>query len=71
MNGLSTSLDSSNIREHIGENLLNHVCYADDMCLISLSSAGMQRLLNMCTDNAEQHSLLYNGGGGRDIINVL
>ena len=47
MDGLSTSLDSSNIGGHICGNLWNHLCYADDMCLISLSSAGMQRLLNM------------------------
>ena len=61
MDGLSTSLNSSNIGGHIGGNLLNYLCYADDMCLISLSSAGMQRLLNICNDYADQHSLLYNG----------
>ena len=31
------------------------------MCLISLSLAGMQRLLNICNDYDQQHSLLYNG----------
>ena len=61
MDGLSTSLNSSNIGGHTGGNLLNHLCYADDMCLISLSSAGLQRLLNICNDYADQHSLLYNG----------
>ena len=61
MDGLSTSLNSSNIGGHIGGDILNHLCYADDMCLISLSSAGMQRLLNICNDYADQHSLLYNG----------
>ena len=61
MDGLSTSLNSSNIGGHIGGNLLNHLCYADDMCLISLSSAGLQLLLNICNDYADQHSLLYNG----------
>ena len=40
---------------------MNHLCYADDLCLISMSSAGMQRLLNICKDYAEQHSLHYNG----------
>ena len=58
MDGLSTSLNSSNIGGHIGG---NHICYADDMCLISLSSAGMQRLLNNCNDYADQYSLLCNG----------
>ena len=61
MDGLSTSLNSSKIRGHIGGNLLNNLCYSDDMCLISLSSAGMQRLLNICNDYADQPSLLYNG----------
>ena len=40
---------------------MNHLCYADDLCLISMSLAGMQRLLNICKDYAEQHSLYYNG----------
>ena len=61
MDGLSTSLNSSNIGGHIGGNLLTHLYYTDGMCLISLSSAGMQRLLNILNDYADQHSLLYNG----------
>ena len=61
MDILSISLNSTNIGGHIGGQLLNHLCYADDLCLISMSSAGMQRLLNMCKDYAEQHALHYNG----------
>ena len=61
MDGLSASLNSSNIWGLIGGNLLNHLCYADDISLISLSSAGMQRLLNICNDYDVQHSQLYNG----------
>ena len=53
--GLSTSLYSSNIGGHIGGHLLNNLCYTDDMCLVSLSSAGMQCLVNICNDYAEQH----------------
>ena len=44
---LSTSLNSTNIGGHIGGQLLNQLCYADDLCLISMSSAGMQCLLNV------------------------
>ena len=58
---LSISLNSSNIGKHIVNQLLNHLCYVHDLCLISMSSAGMQRLLHICTDYAEQHSLQYNG----------
>ena len=57
----STSLNSTNIGGHIRGLLLNHLCYADDLCLISMSSVGIQRLLNMCKDYAAQHSLHYNG----------
>ena len=37
------------------------VLYADDLCLISLSSAGMQKLLDMCSSYAIEHLLTYNG----------
>ena len=47
MDGLSTSLNSSNVEGgHIGGNLLHHLCYADDICLIS--NVVMQCLLNIC-----------------------
>ena len=45
MDDLSISLNSSNIGGQIGNILLSHLCYADDLCLISLSSDGMQKLL--------------------------
>ena len=51
---------SSNIGGQIGHTFLNHLCYADDLCLISLSSAGMQKLLNLCSKYAVDHSLTYN-----------
>ena len=37
------------------------MCYADDMCLISISSSGMQQLLNVCHSFSIEHSLLYIG----------
>ena len=60
MDGLSVLLNSSNIGGQIGHTFLNHLCYADDLCLISLSSAGMQKLLNLCSKYAVDHSLTYN-----------
>ena len=44
----------------IGGHLINHLCYADDLCLISLSSAGMQSLLDICNSYAIEHVLIYN-----------
>ena len=60
MDDLSVSLDSSNIGGRIGNIFLNHLCYADDLCLISLSPAGMQKLLSICSTYAIDHSLTYN-----------
>ena len=61
MDKLSMTLNNTAIGGQIGGQLLNHLCYADDMCLISISSAGMQELLNVCHSYSIEHSLLYNG----------
>ena len=64
INQLSVKLNASNIRGDIGGGgggLVNHLRYADDICLVSLSSAGMQQLLNMCDTYAKEYNLLYNG----------
>ena len=58
MDDLSIKLNLSGISGP----LINHLCYADDLCLISLSSAGMQKLLDMCSTYATEHLLTYNGG---------
>ena len=60
MDDFSVSLNSSNIGGRIGNIFHNHLCYADDLCLISLSSAGMQKLLVICPKYAIDHSLTYN-----------
>ena len=54
-------LNQSGVGGDIGGHLINHLCYADDLCLISLSSAGMQSLLNLCSTYAIAHLLTYNG----------
>ena len=62
MDQLSEKLNASNIGGNIGGKLVNHLCYADDICLISLSFVGMQQLLSICDIYAKEHDLLYNGG---------
>ena len=54
-------LNSSGIGGYLGTAFINHLCYADDLCLISLSSCGMQQLLHICNMYAAEHQLLYNG----------
>ena len=53
MDDLSDQLNNSNIGGNFGSGrLVNHISYADDMCLLSFSTAGlaagMQKLLNIC-----------------------
>ena len=61
MDDLSISLNNSGTGGHIGEKAINHLCYADDICLIPLSSSAMQQLLNICHTYSTEHSLLYKG----------
>ena len=61
MDDLSLTLNCSSIGGYIGTTLINNLCNADDLCLISLSSSGMQQLLNICKEYASEHKLLYNG----------
>ena len=34
--------------------------FADDICIISLSSSGFQQLLNICDDYCKLHDLIFN-----------
>ena len=48
VNDLSTSLNDTKLGGSLGGLLLNHIFYADDLCLISLSTSAMQKLLSVC-----------------------
>ena len=61
MDDLSMYLNSSGIGGYLGTAFTNHLCYADDLCLISLSFSAMQQLLHICNTYAAEHQLLYNG----------
>ena len=61
MDQLSVKLNASIRGGYSGGVLNNHLCYTDDICLINLSSAGMQQLLNICDTYAKEYDLLYNG----------
>ena len=61
MGGLSDQLNNLNIGGNFGSGqLVNHISYADGICLLSFSSADMQKLLNMCDQYSNDHDLIYN-----------
>ena len=43
MDDLSVALNNSGIEGYLGDAFLNHLCYADDISLISLSSNNVVR----------------------------
>ena len=47
INDLSIRLCQTDIGDSSGGKLVNHMIYADDLCVISLSSSGLQSLLNI------------------------
>ena len=57
---LSTELNKSNMGCKIGDYFINHVCYADDLVLISPSPAALQSLINMCQTYANNNEIIYN-----------
>ena len=54
---VSELLNKSGIGGNMGGTIINHMLYADDICIVSLSSSGLQQLLSICR-GAKQ------GGGG-------
>ena len=60
INGLSDILNNSTIGGSIGGIRVNHMLYADDLCIISLSSRALQQLVVQCGDYCRKHSITFN-----------
>ena len=59
IDGLSDILNKS-VGGSIGGKRINHMLYADDLCIVSLSSAGLQQLLTICDQYCAMHSITFN-----------
>ena len=57
---LSECLDKSGIGGSVNGTIINHKLYTDDICIISLSSAGLQQLQNICSGYSELRDLTFN-----------
>ena len=56
---LSQKLDESGVGCHyLGS--VNHLCYADDMVLLSPTPQGLQKLLDICAVYAHMHDIVFN-----------
>ena len=57
---LSNVLYKFNIGCFIGSTCVNHLFYADDICLMAPSAMGLQQLINACEKYGIEHDILYN-----------
>ena len=48
MDDLSSLLNTSRIGCHISDVCINHVFYADDLCLMAHCAIALQELINIC-----------------------
>ena len=44
----------------VGDTLINHFLYADDLTILSPSSSGFQQLLNICSNYGVEFDIKYN-----------
>ena len=56
---LSLTLSKSNIGRRLSGKRINHVPYADDLCIMSMSPCGMQNLRNICEQYRSDHDIMY------------
>ena len=57
---ISKALIALNIGCKLRTLLINHLFYADDLCIFSPSSQGLQRLLNVCFECGSDLDILFN-----------
>ena len=59
IDGLSNILNNFLIGGSLGGKRINHMLSADDLCIVSLSSAGLQKLLSICVEYCASHSITF------------
>lgn len=60
MEELSEKLNNTPAGCCLGNLSVNHLMYADDICCFSSSACGLQDLLDVCTDYAKTHEIVFN-----------
>ena len=60
LDDLSNELNNIKAGSYIGEVLLNHLIFADDICVLCPSVRWLQRILDVCQAYAESHGIIFN-----------
>ena len=60
MDKLCVTLSKTKVDCVLGKTMVNHLAYADDLFIISLSAKGLQKLLNISSEYGEEHDIMFN-----------
>ena len=60
MDELIDKLKMNDVGCHIGRQFTGAFCYADDLTLLSPTIRGLQKMLNVCDDFANEYSVKFN-----------
>lgn len=60
MDDLSKALNNSHIGCYLNGTSFNNLFYADDTCIIAPSPSALQKLLNICSDFAQNNGVIFN-----------
>jgi len=60
LDDLSNELNNIKAGCYIDEVLLNHLMFADDICVFCLSVRRLQRILDVCQAYADLHGIIFN-----------
>ena len=60
MDGLSQDLNESRIGCGFNGQIMNHLLYADDSCIIASSPTSLQQMLDICSNYAALNTIIYN-----------
>ena len=68
MDSLSSRLNSIKAGCYVGNTLLNHIIYADDLTVIATSIVGLRKLLAVCDDYASEFDIIFNASKSQAIF---
>ena len=57
---LSKQLSDTRSGCFIGHQCINHVIYAEDICLLAPNTLGLQKLLEVCYDFSQDNDIIFN-----------
>ena len=60
MNGLTDELSNSYAGRYINDKCINHIMYADDICLMAPTGTAMYNLLDVCHNYETANDILFN-----------